>query len=678
MARARVLMLVLPLVASAAAACGGEQPPPQNATPKAQPVAQGSTSASCTRARSTPVATPPADAKASSTVAVATLGQQTVAYVADEDTKSIRTVDVDANKELATTPLGGRPGHLIVLPDGRVAVGIRDTSKVEVYEPADVQGQRAPLDRRCTVDVAPEPVAFAVTPDGSTLLVSSGWGRALGAFDAASLSKKYQVALPREPRAVVVSDDGKTAYVTHAVGGQVSRVDLAKQEATPVKLHGLTHQEQREAANQPSPDFHDRKAMIAFQKKMQRQEMQMPASCQGFALAKTSAPAGRILAPQVLVDPGDPEQQPGGYGNDNEETEHPDVAVIDSQTGTPFESSIMRVENIRRSPLEAHNDDCLLPRAAAFDASTRSLLVACYGVDAVIAYDATAASPAVAEKRRWLVASGPSGVAVDPNKHRAFVWSQFDRKLTTLKLDGPEIVDDGASKPTQPTQLALAPDAAHPVPVALALGRMLFHSVGDARISRDGRACASCHPDGRDDSLTWATPEGPRRSIMLADRVGNTSPYSWDGSEHTLEEHLDLTFQRLHGAGGLRSLELEALTQYVHSLAAPPPLPRGDENKIKRGAELFASTEVGCSKCHAGADLTDNEHHDVQSKTQFDQAKAYNTPTLKHVGGTGPYFHDGRYKTLRELLKAEDGKMGHTSQLNDDDLDALETYVRSL
>jgi DNA-binding beta-propeller fold protein YncE len=673
MVRAGLVLVTLVAASGLAAACGGGTPPAHTAaqTPPSAPRAPQS----CARAGAAAVPLPLADTRASSTVALATIGSQTIAYVADEDTRSIRTVDVDANKEIAATPLAGRPGHLIVLPDGRVAVGLRDVSTVQVFEPTAAPTR--PLETRCAVDVAPEPVAFALSPDGATLLVSSGWGRALGGYDTSSLAKRFEVALPREPRAVVVTDDGKTAYVSHAVGGMISRVDLGKSSAAEVALHGPSHAELREAFSHP-PDLNDPKALAKLRQKMSSRENQMPDSCQGFALAKTETPAGRILAPQVLVDPGDPEQMPHGYGSDNEETEHPDIAVLDAATGVPLDASLERVETVRRAMVQTHNDDCLLPRAAAYDSTTRSLLVTCFGVDAVVAYDAVAAAPARAEKRRWLVASGPSGIAVDPNKHRAIVWSQFDRIVSTLDLNGPEIVDDAAHKAPAPGRLALAEDPAHVVPVSVALGRILFHSVGDARISRDGRACASCHPDGRDDAITWATPEGPRRSIMLASRVSNTSPYSWDGSEHTLEEHLDLTFDRLHGAGGLRSLEEQALTAYVSSLVPPPPLRLGDEAKVARGKQLFSSADVGCSKCHSGPDATDNLHHDVQSKTKFDEATAYNTPTLKFVGGTGPYFHDGRYNTLADLLKGEDGKMGHTSQLSGDDLGALETYLRSL
>jgi cytochrome c peroxidase len=68
----------------------------------------------------------------------------------------------------------------------------------------------------------------------------------------------------------------------------------------------------------------------------------------------------------------------------------------------------------------------------------------------------------------------------------------------------------------------------------------------------------------------------------------------------------------------------------------------------------------------------------VKSKTDADKSGEFNTPSLHLVGGTGPYFHDGRYKTLHDLLAATRDDMGHTSQLSPRDLEALEAYVRTL
>jgi cytochrome c peroxidase len=215
------------------------------------------------------------------------------------------------------------------------------------------------------------------------------------------------------------------------------------------------------------------------------------------------------------------------------------------------------------------------------------------------------------------------------------------------------------------------------LPAEYALGRILFHAAGDARVSNDGRACASCHPDGRDDAITWATPEGPRRSIMLAGRVMRTAPYSWNGNETTLHAHLGNTFDRLSGRG-LRSIELDALVAYLSTMPAPSSAAPSDPAKAARGKQIFTSSEAGCATCHSGAAFSDGQNHDVGSKHTADRDAKFNTPSLHLVGGTGPYFHDGRYSTLGELLKKSDGKMGKTGHLSAADLDALETYLRTL
>src|SRR5262249_20842621 len=153
------------------------------------------------------------------------------------------------------------------------------------------------------------------------------------------------------------------------------------------------------------------------------------------------------------------------------------------------------------------------------------------------------------------------------------------------------IDEKGPEKPPAVGRIALAPPA-HPQNVSLALGRVLFHMVGDDRISHDGRACASCHPDGRDDGLTWSTPNGPRRSITLAGRVNEPAPFSWTGSERSLHEHVGITFTRLKGNGGLRSMELDALIEYVQTLAPPPVVTSADpavRAKIARGSDIFHS-----------------------------------------------------------------------------------------
>ena len=50
--------------------------------------------------------------------------------VADEDAKSILTLDLDTHASLAQTPLGATPAQLYVANDGRVFVTLRDKNEV--------------------------------------------------------------------------------------------------------------------------------------------------------------------------------------------------------------------------------------------------------------------------------------------------------------------------------------------------------------------------------------------------------------------------------------------------------------------------------------------------------------------------------------------------------------------
>lgn len=637
------------------------------------------------------IATPIDGPQTGSSLALVRLGARKVALVADEDARSIIAVDVDKNVELARTRLAGAPSQLVVSKDGRVIALLRDVSKVVVLE-AETDG--GALVARCDAKAPPEPVGVALTPDEKTALVTGGFGHAMRAYDAATMASRFDVDLAREPRAVVVSDDGRTAYVSHAVGSTITAVDLEARQVRAMNVHGQDVQEVSVAgrfqkhlsqlkAQKQTPEVKAQiesvEAMIKMRGAKDSAKERRGQSCQGFALAKSVRPLGRVLAPAVFVDPGDLENRPEGYGDDHTPTESPAIAVIDESTGRPVEESLTtsRQRHFKQVDPRDHAGECLLPRAAAVDPTSGSLLVTCFGIDAVVAYDAASITPERTERKRWLTGAGPTGVAVDVAGRRAVVWSQFDRTLSTVALDTITPVDDKKSPEKAPQKLALAPlPAGEKLPAEYALGRILFHAAGDGRIAADGRACASCHPDGRDDGITWATPEGPRRSIMLAGRVAPSAPYSWNGDNPDLHTHVGHTFDRLGGAG-LRSVELDSLITYVTKMPAPPAF-EADAAKVARGAKIFASKEAGCASCHSGGAFTDGASHDVQSKAKADKGKAFNPPSLHLVGGTGPYFHDGRYKTLRELLRKSDGTMGKTSHLSEADMDSLETYLKTL
>jgi cytochrome c peroxidase len=261
------------------------------------------------------------------------------------------------------------------------------------------------------------------------------------------------------------------------------------------------------------------------------------------------------------------------------------------------------------------------------------------------------------------VGDAPSALAFDESTRRLVAWSQMGR---TLAVTG---ITDGAGA------LDVANAAAGTMPAAVARGRRLFHAV-DGRTASDGRACASCHTDGRDDGFVWTTPEGPRQTPMLAGRLEGTAPFGWTRDAKTFHDYVRGTAQRLRGRG-FSNAELDDLAAYVMSLKAPPRA-TADAALVKRGTELF--TASGCATCHKGAMTTDNLQHPVVDAmlNVRTAGRSFATPSLRFVGGTAPYFHDGRYPTLRALLTSNDPNMGTGKNLPAADLDALEAYLRSL
>jgi mono/diheme cytochrome c family protein len=451
------------------------------------------------------------------------------------------------------------------------------------------------------------------------------------------------------------------------VGSRVSAVDLVTPEH-PVRTVDMSGQDDGIFRNRRSAAKVASLLKGAPGGKGSQQRM----GCQSFTLAKSIDPPGRIFAPQVLVDPGDLEQQSSGYGDGRRPAEVASIGVIDEGKAEPMPASLHIAAN-EAQHRGAAKGECLLPRASATDAKGKSLYVTCLGIDAVVEYDAVSADPRVAEKRRWNVPAGPTGVAIDAQGRRAVVWSQFDQVVSVIALDG---------EPTaKPTLLALSRKARSATDGDIALGRKLFHAASDDRISADGRACASCHPDGRDDSLTWATPEGPRNTPMLAGRLTQTAPYGWNGESDEVKTHLTHTFSRLQGRG-LEAREVDAVVSFVTTMRTPVtyvPEAGPEANKIARGKVVFESAETQCATCHhADGSWIDGEKHDVGTRAAADPNNQFDTPTLRFVGGTAPYFHDGRYRSLRDLLVGHDGKMGATKQLSPVDMESLEAYMRTL
>ncbi|MDC3986903.1 c-type cytochrome [Polyangium jinanense] len=580
---------------------------------------------------------------ASSAVTLVRAGDKTLALVADHDERALHVVDTGSMRQVSVTPLEGRPGHVVALEGGLVAVGLRDTSRVLLLEPAD-EALAKPFEERCAVDVAAEPWAFA--EEGGSLLVTSGFGGTLTVLATADLAVSHVVPLPREPRAVIVANAGGTAFVTHAVGGVVSVVDLKDAAKAPESIS--LHAGRRVGADGTFDDKTPR------------------AASQGYALARVigmrsdgTRDALRIFAPHTSVDPGAPAVgMTIGYGGSGQgpRTMAQLVSVVDPGTKRSITNHVAGVFNA------AFGQDCILPRSAAADEN--GLFVACLDIDAVIEMDPWVGDPSVAERRRIALPAGPSSLVLSDEGKRVFVWSEMDRALSRIERESFGV-----------TSVPLWRRSGVTRDPKIERGRRLFHTTRDARLGM-GRGCASCHPEGREDGLAWTSPDGLRQTPMLAGRIAGTGPYGWFGEHGAVRDHLNETFTRLGGTGLSPHSEEdhEALLAYVSSLPPPPQTKPKEPDLAERGKQVYVA--YGCNGCHKDGG-TDGKSHDVGSGQKGERRVDFDTPSLLGVRATAPYYHDGRYSTLDEMLSAKDQRM-FPGTLSGADKKALLAYLETL
>jgi cytochrome c len=206
-------------------------------------------------------------------------------------------------------------------------------------------------------------------------------------------------------------------------------------------------------------------------------------------------------------------------------------------------------------------------------------------------------------------------------------------------------------------------------------GYDLFHDIG--AVTSSGHACASCHPEGRDDGHVWNFIDiGPRRTQSLAGTVAGTAPFHWSGDHATLDSLMDDTFVARMGGPAQSPERVAALRSWLEHLE-PVRLSRApvDQAAANRGKTLFESAAVGCATCHAGPLFTNNATVSVGT------GEYLQVPSLVGVANRLPAMHDGCATTLFDrfdLACGGDDRHGNTSQLTDDEIAALVAYMSTL
>lgn len=240
-------------------------------------------------------------------------------------------------------------------------------------------------------------------------------------------------------------------------------------------------------------------------------------------------------------------------------------------------------------------------------------------------------------------------------------------------------------------------------PARVALGKALFF---DPRLSGSGWiSCASCHNPalGWSDGLPTGIGQGMKHLGRATPTIVNAAfntVQMWDGRKKSLEDQalgpitteaemsgtLPALVAKLDSIPGYRDLFgaaypgepisgetiAKAIASYERTvLSTDAPFDRwmrGDDHAVseaaKRGFAVFRGPG-NCETCHSGFNFTDNGFHNIGVKDpdghydvgRYGERKvalmkgAFKTPTLRNIALTGPYMHNGCYKTLEEVVE---------------------------
>lgn len=190
-------------------------------------------------------------------------------------------------------------------------------------------------------------------------------------------------------------------------------------------------------------------------------------------------------------------------------------------------------------------------------------------------------------------------------------------------------------------------------------------------------SCASCHPAGHTNGLGFDTlgdgGYGAAKNTPSLLGGGTTAPFSWVGRFPTLETQVRESLQSSLRGPTPDPGTVDDLVAFVESLGPPPPRKSADAPAVRRGAALFLDRK--CDSCHKPPRYTSAGTKGVGLDDGPGSHKAFNPPSLRGVGWTAPYLHDGRAPTLDAVLRSHPPG---DHPLNAHELSDLKSFLESL
>jgi cytochrome c peroxidase len=556
------------------------------------------------------------------------------------------------------------PADLVLIPAGRVLTANHTANSVSLI---DLSAGKVLADGGC----GRKPSAVACSRDGNRIVVSNLWSGTVSLFEVreASLHALGEIAVGPLPRGVVFAPDGRTFFV--AVADEVVQCDW---DACKV-IRRLA------AAREPytlalSPDGRWLAACSSRSATMRcwevrsgklhwQRRIEDAFNLRGLAFT----PDGKALVCAHVVHrefPVSKENIEKGWVIDSRLTR----LAIDPDAQPPLEQIALDTRG------QAVGD----PHGACFTADRKWLAVTASGTHELLILDA-AHIP-------WT--GGDPGDLIDSRlKDGEYKMRRIPlggRPMTVVPLDGArlgvanylldavQIVDAAAGKVIQ-----TIPFGSQERPSLARRGEALFYDA--TRSHNQWFSCHTCHTDGHTCGLTFDTLNddsyGNAKLTPTLRNVTKTGPWTWHGWQKDLAAGVKKSLTETMFGPTPTAEETRALVAFLSRLDHPPN-PNKLNQATKRGEALFHG-KARCSRCHKGEEYTSEGVYDVKLEPDGSPYRLWNPPSLRGVWDRGPCLHDGRAKSLDELLRKHHtpDKLGGEA-LTDDERKDLIAFLMAL
>jgi YVTN family beta-propeller protein len=586
-----------------------------------------------------------------------------------------------ASAKSVARPVYQSPIALALTPDGsRMLVANQTAGTVSLVDP---RAKRV-LDEIKTGD---KPAGVAISRDGRKGVVAHWYGYDLAVLEIkdGKLSIAGRIEVGPEPRGVAITADGSTAYVAVGVSNEVVRVDLAAQKVTGRLAVG---REPRGIGI--SPD--DSRLLVGNT----RSGSVSIIDARAFKVLSTLPIDGDNLRQVIVAADG----KTGYVANMRNRTFPTTKNNID--LGWVLGQRLTRVSldappSYATLTLDKQGNAASDAHGVAVSRDNRYIVVSLGGTHEVMIFrtdlkplpwaenrSRDLIAPELLKKdgrfRRLALGGRPTEIAFAGDGYLLYVANYLSDSIQIVDAEKATLVgtiDLGGSKTITPERR----------------GEMVFH---DGFFSHNQwYSCNTCHSDGHTNGLHFDTLNDgrqdystfhtrSRKKVPTLRRVTETKPWTWHGWQTALDDAMVESFTKSMQGKKPPESDVKALIAYLGTLDYPRNPNRLADGGLTpaalRGQAVFRSAKAGCASCHSGPEFTDGKIHEAGLEEPDDAYQGYNPPSLRGVYDKDPYLHDGRSATLKDALTGpHSGETVATiGTLTAQEIDDLIAYLKSL